>query len=311
MDTDVLEYESKGLATLPRDDPNYSKATVLLMRDNKLKTFDASELPPRLTYLDLSENTELEHIIGTFPETLEGLILDGTNLATLPPIPSNLTTLAIENTPIGNQLGIRTTLSTRKNINAVVKKPNTSEKYIEWTAIDYSRNIFTEEEQYKIGFLSVKDFIQRKEEIKSEIMSNEKLCRSIIGKDYLNTILDTTTNVIVEKESGIIVAFCFFHINPSSLYIDIICSSQANKGGGSRILDILLKYMKVHEDIKTINLESVHDSIGFYEKKRFKRCNANKLCPMVLMRSDLSKSQSKTRSKNTKSKSKTARRRTV
>ena len=305
MDTDVLEYESKGLMSLPRDDPNYSKATVLLMRDNKLKTLNASELPSSLTYLDLSENTELDQITGTFPETLEGLMLDGTNLATLPPIPSNLTTLAIQDTPIGAKLGIRTTLSSRKNINAL-----SSEKYIEWIAIDYSRNIFTEEEQSKIKFLPVKDFIERKEGIKSEILSNESLCRNLIQKDYLNTILDNTTNVIFEMESGTIMAFCFFHINPSSLYIDIICSSQANKGGGSRILDILLKYMKGHEEIKTINLDSVYDSIGFYEKKRFKRCNAKKLCPMVLMRSDLSKTRSKTQSK-TRSKSKTLRRRTV
>lgn len=305
MDTDVLEYESKGLTSLPRDDPNYSKATVLLMRDNKLKALDASQLPPNLTYLDLSENAELEIITGSFPETLEGLMLDGTNLATLPPIPSNLTTLAIQDTPIGAKLGIRSTLSSRKNINAL-----STEKYIEWIAIDYSRNIFTEEEQSKIKFLAVKDFIERKEGIKSEIMSNESLCRNLIQKDYLNTILDNTTNVIFEMESGTIMAFCFFHINPSSLYIDIICSSQANKGGGSRILDILLKYMKGHEEIKTINLDSVYDSIGFYEKKRFKRCNAKKLCPMVLMRSDLSKTRSKTQSK-TRSKSKTLRRRTV
>ena len=65
MEPSVLEYESKGLTGLPTEDPNYSNATVLLMRENNLKTLNASELPPNLTYLDLSENTELEHITGT------------------------------------------------------------------------------------------------------------------------------------------------------------------------------------------------------------------------------------------------------
>jgi hypothetical protein len=235
-------------------------------------------------------------------------MLDSTSLTVLPPIPSNLTTLGLHETPIGNQLGIKGIIVTKREIQDLVKSRNTG-KYIEWTAIDYSRDIFTEEEQYTIGFLPVKEFVERKEEIKSEIMENTALCRSLIGKDYLNTMLDNTTNVILEKDSNTIVAFCFFHINPSSLYIDIICSSQANKGGGSRILDKLISYMKAHEEIKTINLESVHDSIGFYEKKRFKRCNAKKLCPMVLTRNTPSKSRS--RKSKTRSKSKTLRRRTV
>ena len=239
-------------------------------------------------------------------------MLDGTSIASLPPIPSNLTTLGLYETPIGSQLGIKGILVTKREIQKLYVNPNNaSKKYIEWTAIDYSRDIFTEEEQYTIGFLPVKEFVERKEEIKSEIMSNTALCRSLIGKDYLNTMLDNTTNVILEKDSNTIVAFCFFHINPSSLYIDIICSSQANKGGGSRILDKLISYMKAHEEIKTINLESVHDSIGFYEKKQFKRCNAKKLCPMVLTRNTPSKSRSRKSKSKSRSQSKTLRRRTV
>ena len=135
MEPSVLEYESKGLTGLPTEDPNYSNATVLLMRDNKLKTLNASELPPNLTYLDLSENTELEHITGTFPETLEGLMLDGTSITTLPPVPSNLTTLAIQDTPIGNQLKIKDMIVTKREIQELYVNPNnSSKKYIQWTA---------------------------------------------------------------------------------------------------------------------------------------------------------------------------------
>ena len=326
MDPSVLEYESKDLTDLPKDDPNYSNATVLLLRDNKLTTFDASELPPNLTYLDLSENTELEHIRGTFPETLEALMVEGTSLTMLPQVPSNLTTLAIQDTPIGNQLGIKDMIVTKREIQGLYVNPNNaSKKYIEWTAIDYNQSMFTEEEQNKIGFLPMHEFIKMKLEINDAILSDTALCHNIINRDYLDASIYNTENLILEKENDIILGVCLFRIRPTSIYIDMICSSKANRGGGSRMLSIIFEYMRAHKSVQTITLESLPEAIGFYKKKGFRRldCLPNNLCPMVLMRSDLipklktlSKTLSKTRSKSlsrviSKSKSKTLRRRTV
>jgi len=286
LDSEPLEYTSKGLTTLPRDDPNYSTATILLMKDNLLTTLNASELPRNLTYLELSDNAELTTITGTFPATLDALMLDGTNITEIPILPGNLSTLAVNDTPVGREKGIRSTIHTKREIDELTRPVNTS-KYIEWTAIDYSRAIFTEEEQYQIRFLPSKEFAEEKEKFKNAILKNSSLCRSTIGKDYIETMIDNTSNIISEKIGDTVLAFCLFHINPSSIYIDVICSSQINKGGGSRIIDKIISYMKNHPEILSINLESISDSIGFYEKKRFKRCNAKKLCPMTLSRSEI------------------------
>ena len=159
MEPSVLDYQSNGLTDLPTDDPNYSNASALLLRDNKLTRLDASNLPPNLTYLDLTDNADLETVTGTFPETLEALILEGTRLSVLPQIPPNLTTLAIQDTPIGNQLKIKDMIVTKREIQGLYVNPkNATKKYIEWTAIDYTQDLFTEQEQneiekYKLGFL--------------------------------------------------------------------------------------------------------------------------------------------------------------
>jgi len=322
MDASVLEYESKDLMDLPTDDPNYSNSSVLLLRDNKFKTFDASELPPKLTYLDLTDNTELEHITGTFPETLEALMVEGTSLRMLPQVPSNLTTLAIQDTPIGNTLGIKDMIVTKREIQGLYVNPNNAtKKYIEWTAIDYNQSMFTDEEQNKIGFLPMHEFIKMKLEINDAILSDTALCHNIINRDYLDASIYNTENLILEKENSIILGVCLFRIRPTSIYIDMICSSRTNKGGGSRMLNILFAYMRSHKSVQTITLESVPEAIGFYKKKGFRLLECKKdleLCPMVFMRSDLnssnSKSKKKTRSKSlsrVRSKSKTVRRRTI
>ena len=160
-------------------------------------------------------------------------------------------------------------------------------------------------------------------EINDAILSDTALCHNIINRDYLDSSIYNTENIIVEKENGIILGVCLFHIRPTSIYIDMICSSRANKGGGSRMLNILFAYMKSHKSVQTIKLESVAEAIGFYKKKGFRRLECKKeieLCPMVFMRSNLNISNSKSK-KNTRSKSlsrfrstlrsKTVRRRTV
>lgn len=330
MEPSVLDYQSKDLTDLPTDDPNYSNASALLLRDNKLTRLDASNLPPNLTYLDLTDNPDLETVTGTFPETLEGLMLEGTRLTALPPVPSNLTTLAIQDTPIGNQLGIKDMIVTKREIQGLYVNPkNASKKYIEWTAIDYTQDLFTEQEQneiekYKLGFLPSHEFIKMKFEINDAILSDSLLCGKI-DRDYLDSSIYNTENLIVEKERDIVLGFCAFHINKTYIYIDMICSSKTNKGGGSRMINIVFGYMRGHKNIQTIKLESVPNAIGFYKKKGFRLLECKKeleLCPMVFMRSDLtvsnSKSKKKTRSNSLskslsrfRSKSKTARRKTV
>lgn len=162
-------------------------------------------------------------------------------------------------------------------------------------------------------------------EINDAILSDTALCHNIINRDYLDASIYNTENLILEKENDIILGVCLFRIRPTSIYIDMICSSKANRGGGSRMLSIIFEYMRAHKSVQTITLESLPEAIGFYKKKGFRRldCLPNNLCPMVLMRSDLipklktlSKTLSKTRSKSlsrviSKSKSKTLRRRTV
>jgi hypothetical protein len=213
---------------------------------------------------------------------------------------------------------------TKREIQGLYVNPNNAnKKYIEWTAIDYSQSMFTEQEQNKIGFLPMHEFIKMKLEINDAILSDTALCHNIINRDYLDASIYNTENLILEKENDIILGVCLFRIRPTSIYIDMICSSRANRGGGSRILTIVFEYMRGRKDIQTITLESLPEAIGFYKKKGFILLECDKatgLCPMVLMRSDLIKTPSKTplktRSKSlsrvrSKSKSKTVRRRTV
>jgi len=108
-DDGVLRINRKNLQSIPTKDQyanTWDSIVSLDVSENKITELNASDLPPNLTYLDVSRNP-IRKITGDLPESIEYLVLAKTQLQIIPKLPSNLVNLSIEDTPVGKRLNIR------------------------------------------------------------------------------------------------------------------------------------------------------------------------------------------------------------
>lgn len=253
-----LEQEDDNLENLPINHPEWKNISQLYLRGNKLKVLYAYTLPPQLSILDVRDNG-LETIIGEFPKTLKRLKLDRNNLKYLPNIPSSVK-YTIKHNPI-----ITKTVQEILNDELFIR-----EKRIFWLSLNTNRKLFTKDEQPYVRFFSKEDF---------EIITNtmylilnvDDVCRDSIGTDYIDKILmlNNPQNILIEIEHRRIVAFSVFNIKESHIDIDILCSSERNKGGGTRILNYIKEYFSRHRSLEKILLDSLAGSRAYYLKMGF------------------------------------------
>lgn len=265
----VLTYENKGLTEFPDSDPDWTSTKILLMKSNNLEILDASKLPRNLELLDLRYN-KIREVKGEFPETLTTLWLDENQLSQLPVLPATVTAFTYDGNPI-----------VEKNILSNSFNTNKSKKYLIWFS---SENATTKFNDIDINGLNIKfntddNFNSIKTSIE-KILDKKTTCRDKIGRDYINKSIKDAENIIVEVLNDTIVAFSVFTIYPASIYIDVICSNQTNKGGGSRIINMILSYFNNHPEYHKITLQSLTDARSFYETKGFKPCIQGETCPM-------------------------------
>ena len=125
---DELNSQDKGLTSLPLKEPSWSSIKILNLATNDIEHIDASQLPPILEYLDLSDNP-LRIIKGRFPETLKHLILRNTRVGKLPLLPETLIELVIQGSPISKKYDMesQTGISDKITIQRISGKP--FEKY--------------------------------------------------------------------------------------------------------------------------------------------------------------------------------------
>ena len=125
---DELNSQDMGLTKLPSKEPNWSSIKILNLAGNDIEHIDASDLPPKLEYLDLSDNP-LRIIKGVFPETLKYLILKNTRVGKLPILPESLLDLVIQGSPISKKYDMETQsgISDKMTIQRISGKP--FEKY--------------------------------------------------------------------------------------------------------------------------------------------------------------------------------------
>lgn len=253
-----LEQEDDNLENLPINHPEWKNISQLYLRGNKLKILYAYTLPPQLSILDVRDNG-LETIIGEFPKTLKRLKLDRNNLKYLPNIPSSVN-YTIKHNPI-----------IEKTVNDILNSElSITEKKIFWLSLNTNRKLFTKDEQPYVRFFSKEDF---------EIITNtmylilnvDDVCRDSIGTDYIDKILmlNNPQNILIEIEDRRIVAFSVFNIKEGHIDIDILCSSEKNKGGGTRILNYIKEYFSRHRSLEKILLDSLAASRAYYQKMGF------------------------------------------
>ena len=102
-----LDLYNQGLDILPISNENWGQATLVILGGNQIEEFDAGQLPPTLTYLDLSDNP-LRTITGEFnTPVLRNLILSRTTIHKLPVLPPSLEELIITDTPMAEKYSIR------------------------------------------------------------------------------------------------------------------------------------------------------------------------------------------------------------
>ena len=125
---DELNSQDKGLTGLPSKGSNWSSIKILNLSRNRIEEINASDLPPSLEYLDLSDNP-LRIIRGLFPETLKHLILRNTNVGKLPVLPEALGELVINGSPISKKyyMSSQYKISDKMTIQRISGKP--FEKY--------------------------------------------------------------------------------------------------------------------------------------------------------------------------------------
>ena len=100
----VIDLTDKELTELPRGNDEWGKATIIILRGNKIRELNTSFLPETLEYLDLSDNP-LERIIGDFTRFpgLHHLILENTNIRKLTRLPHTLKLFDIRGTPVAKE----------------------------------------------------------------------------------------------------------------------------------------------------------------------------------------------------------------
>jgi hypothetical protein len=284
-----LNYDGKGLTELPIYDEKWGVANNISIRDNKIEKISTFDLPSNLMVFDIGNNP-LKTIVGKFPAALRVLDLTNTEIDKLPELDistGGLDLLDIRGTPIAKEKGLSNSFSLgRSDLTQLYYVPEPPVKTIEWVVQEFQRNLFTEDEIYEpyMRFVTTDSFDQRKEELIAKVRGNDNICRKLVGEGYIIGKIEESNYYITETLGDELLGLCIFKIKPSSIYIDVICSAVSNKGGGSRIIDIIMNYTNAHYNIKRIDLDSVFDSIGFYEKKGFKKCPDSALCPMAYER---------------------------
>ena len=284
-----LNYDGRDLTELPMYDEKWAVANSISIRDNKIEKISTFDLPSKLMVFDIGNNP-LKTIIGKFPAAVRVLDLTNTQIDALPELDMSTggpDLLDIRDTPIAAKQGIQTSFSLSKSdIRNMYRVPEPPVKTIEWVVQEYSRDLFTEEEidlPY-MRFVTMDSFDERKAELIKKVEGNDNICRKMVGEGYIIGKIESCNYYITETFGDELIGLCVFKIKPSSIYIDVICATAENKGGGSRIIDIIMNYTNNHYNIKRIDLDSVFDSIGFYEKKGFKKCPNTALCPMTYER---------------------------
>jgi hypothetical protein len=109
---------------------------------------------------------------------------------------------------------------------------------------------------------------------------DNKFC-GIIGQEYLQMSISKCNAILfLQDETDAVYGFAtlFFKPKTESLYIDLICSSLKYKGGG-HIMIAKIKELADLLDIKSIELSSVTEALGFYVEKEKFTCDP--LCPLT------------------------------
>lgn len=276
----VLDFENMGLLSLPTNAPNYSKCTILILKGNKITYLDTSDLPPTLQLLDIRDNS-IKTITGTFPPTLETLWLDDNKLEELPNIPSTVKYFTSDGNP----------LKRRKNFIGAETEGAATGKVIRWYTTESQATNFSPDDlsQLQVRIYPSANFSDIKSELKG--FFKETICRDKLNTAYVKNKFDNSTHILVELEGSSLIAFALLDFNfdveggKNEIEISTVCSEPDNKGGGSRIVGLIKKYFeRHHDDISRITLDSIGESIGFYDKMGFRRCRSDKLCPMELVR---------------------------
>ena len=276
----LLDFENKGLKELPTDAPDYSNCSILILRGNNLKSLNAKRLPPGLVLLDLRDNA-ITDITGPFPSTLETLWLDNNKLETLPSVPSTIQYFTSDGNP----------LKKKKNFIEAETEGATTGKIIRWYTTDAHASSFSPEDlsDLHVRIYPSANFSDIKAELKG--FFKETICRDKLNTNYIKHAFDSSTHLIVELEGSSLIAFALLDFKfdveagKNEIEISTVCSEPSNKGGGSRIVALIKKYFeRHHEEVSRITLESIGDSIGFYDKMGFKRCRSDNLCPMEFVR---------------------------
>lgn len=112
----VIDLVGKRLTELPVGHEDWASATVIILRDNKIRELNTSQLPLTLEYLDLSDNPGLERIIGDFtdssgiPIRLQHLLLQNTSIRKFTRLPETLRELDIRGSPVAKGLATSSVL---------------------------------------------------------------------------------------------------------------------------------------------------------------------------------------------------------
>jgi len=100
-----INKERNNLTELPINEPNWSNANGIFLRDNDISELNADLLPRGLKFLDLTHNP-ITKISGTFPPGLTSLVLSNTKIEKLGLLPESLTELVISETPMATKYKI-------------------------------------------------------------------------------------------------------------------------------------------------------------------------------------------------------------
>jgi len=265
----VLTYENKGLTSFPDTDPDWSSAKILFMQSNNLEFLDASKLPRNLELLDL-RNNKISKIKGEFPETLTTLWLDENQLSQIPSIPLTIKSFTYDGNPIIEKNILQNTFNTNKN-----------KKHILWFSSDNNTSKFndTDIDNFNIKFNSNESFNNIKASVQ-RLLNTNITCRAKLGKEYVINAINDAENIILEILNDNIVGIGLFNITSMIINIDMVCSNQTNKGGGSRIMNMIFSYFNNHLEYTKITLKSLTGARSFYEAKGFKPCIQGETCPM-------------------------------
>lgn len=297
----TIELANKGLTALPTDAPDYTTCRYLILRDNAITTLDTSLLPKGLVLLDLRSNGLLK-IVGDFPDSIQFLFLDDNRLREIPAYSPYISEVSFTNNPL-------------KKTNSMAELlDNYKDRTLLWITTETERAKFTAKDQQFLGtsLLIFPEDVFRKLCEASKIFMRQSICRNIIGTSYVHTRLEKTNFLILDVADNDINGLAIFEFQDPSetehyLYVNLLCSSVAAPGGGTRIMNMLKGYFKNHTELTAIRLDSVGEAKGFYTKIGFVPCFEGQLCPMEFRRAGLPPSRSTSRSKSrstSKSKSK-------